>query len=50
MRSWRRWVAAVTACLPLMAAAEPTLVPDLPSVAQLTPANGSPLEVGVLEP
>jgi hypothetical protein len=42
-------VAAVAACLPLAAAAVPTLVPDLPSVAQLTPANGLPLEVGVLD-
>lgn len=50
MLSLRRWVAAVTACLPLTAAAVPTLVPDLPSVAQLTPANGLPLEVGVLDP
>ena len=49
MPSWRRWVAAVAACLPLAAAAVPTLVPDLPSVAQLTPANGLPLEVGVLD-
>jgi diguanylate cyclase (GGDEF)-like protein len=42
-------VAAAAVCLPLAAAAVPTLVPDLPSVAQLTPANGSPLEVGVLD-
>jgi diguanylate cyclase (GGDEF)-like protein len=45
-----KWVAALVMCLPLAAAAVPTLVPDLPSVAQLTPANGSPLEVGVLDP
>jgi diguanylate cyclase (GGDEF)-like protein len=49
MLSLRRWVAAVAACVPLAAAAVPTLVPDLPSVAQLTPANGFPLEVGVLD-
>jgi diguanylate cyclase (GGDEF)-like protein len=36
--------------VPLTAAAVATLVPDLPSVAQLTPGNGSPLEVRVLEP
>ncbi len=45
-----KWVAALTACLPLRAVAVPTLVPDLPSVAQLTPTNGSPLEVTVLDP
>ena len=43
------WVVAVAACLPLTAAAVPTLVPELPSVAQLPPGNGSPLEVQVLE-
>ncbi|HEY6824292.1 MAG TPA: 7TM-DISM domain-containing protein, partial [Steroidobacteraceae bacterium] len=40
----------MAASLPLAATAVPTLVPDLPSVAQLIPGNGSPLEVRVLEP
>jgi diguanylate cyclase (GGDEF)-like protein len=43
------WVVAVAVCLPPLAGAAPTLVPDLPSVAQLTPGNGAPIEVGVLE-
>ncbi len=43
----RSWVVAV-AGLPLVAAAVP-LVPDLPSVAQLTPGNGAPIEARVLE-
>ncbi len=45
-----KWMAALAACLPLSAVAVPTLVPDLPSVAQLTPGNGLPLEATVLEP
>jgi two-component system, sensor histidine kinase LadS len=44
------WVVAVAVCLPLATFAAPTLVPDLPSVAQLPPGNGVPLEVRVLEP
>ena len=43
------WVVAVAACLSSVAGAVPTLVPDLPSVAQLTPGNGAPIEVLVLE-
>ena len=42
------WMAGL-ACLPLAAGAEPTLVPELPSIAHLTPANGAPVEVRVLE-
>ena len=44
------WVLSVAACLPLTVAAAPTLVPELPSVAQLTPGNGAPIEVRVLAP
>jgi diguanylate cyclase (GGDEF)-like protein len=44
------WVVGLAACLPRAAAAEPTLVPELPRVAQLDPGNGAPVEVGVLEP
>jgi hypothetical protein len=44
------WIAGLAACLPLTAAAGPTLVPELPSIAQLTPGNGSPIEARVLEP
>jgi hypothetical protein len=44
------WFPRVVACLPLAAGAAPTLVPDLPPVAHLTPGNGDPLEVGVLDP
>ena len=43
------WV-AVAACLPLAIRAEPALVPELPPVAQLTPGNGAPIEVRVLDP
>ena len=43
------WMAGLAACLPLAAGAEPTLVPELPSIAHLTPANGAPVEVRVLE-
>jgi diguanylate cyclase (GGDEF)-like protein len=42
------WIVAVAACLSPLAGADPTLVPDLPSVAQLTPGNGAPIEVRVL--
>jgi diguanylate cyclase (GGDEF)-like protein len=43
----------VAVCLPATAGpageAGPTLVPELPAIAQLTPGNGSPLEVRVLD-
>jgi len=44
------WFLALAACLPLGTLAAPTLVPELPPVAQLTPGNGAPLEVRVLDP
>jgi diguanylate cyclase (GGDEF)-like protein len=44
------WVVAVAVCLPLASSAAPTLVPELPPVAQLTPGNGAAIEVGVLDP
>jgi diguanylate cyclase (GGDEF)-like protein len=44
------WVLAVAVCLPLASSAAPTLVPELPPVAQLTPGNGAPIEVRVLDP
>jgi len=45
----RIWIVGLAAWLSLAAAAEPSLVPELPSIAQLTPANGAPIEVRVLE-
>ncbi|MBV8420458.1 MAG: diguanylate cyclase [Hyphomicrobiales bacterium] len=45
----RSWVVAVAALVPLFALAGPTLVPELPSVAQRPPVNGAPLEVRVLD-
>jgi diguanylate cyclase (GGDEF)-like protein len=39
----------LVAGLPVGAIAAPTLVPELPPVAQLTPGNGTPIEVRVLD-
>jgi diguanylate cyclase (GGDEF)-like protein len=44
------WAVGVAAFLPFAAAADPTLVPELPPVAQLTPGNGAAIAVRVLEP
>jgi two-component system, sensor histidine kinase LadS len=44
------WAVGVAAFLPFVAAADPTLVPELPPVAQLTPGNGAAIAVRVLEP
>jgi len=46
----RSWAAGVAALLPFAVAAEPTLVPELPPVAQLAPGNGTAIAVLVLEP
>jgi diguanylate cyclase (GGDEF)-like protein len=47
-RTMMSWVVAFVACLPLLAGAAETLVPELPAVAQLTPGNGAPIEARVL--
>jgi diguanylate cyclase (GGDEF)-like protein len=44
------WFPGVIAWLPLAAFASATLVPELPSVAQLVPGNGTPMEVRLLDP
>ena len=43
------WVWGLAAGLHLGAFAAPTLVPELPPVAQLTPGNGTPIEVSILD-
>ena len=40
----------VAVYLPFTSSAAPTLVPELPPVAQLTPGNGAPIGVRVLDP
>jgi diguanylate cyclase (GGDEF)-like protein len=44
------WGVGLAVCLPLACFASPTLVPELPPVAQLTPGNGAPIEARVLDP
>ena len=39
----------LVAGFPVGAFAAPTLVPELPPVAQLTPGNGTPIEVRTLD-
>ena len=44
------WAIGMAAFLPLAAAADPTLIPELPRVAELAPGNGAAIAVRVLEP